>query len=76
MKVKTHTERSLLGVRFTVQNLVFYFAAAHQAKLLRCAAAFWERICFDLDLFRGMVEGVFPEVGLGLAGDPLAQEIA
>lgn len=44
--------------------------------LLRCAAAFWERICFDLDLFRGMVEGVFPEVGLGLAGDPLAQEIA
>ena len=23
-----------------------------------------------------MVEGVFPEVGLGLAGDPLAQEIA
>ena len=49
---------------------------AHQAKLLRCAAAFWERICFDLDLFRGMVESVFPEVGLGLAGDPLAQEIA
>lgn len=36
----------------------------------------WERICFDLDLFRGMVEGVFPEVGLGLAGDPFAQEIA
>lgn len=43
---------------------------------LRCAAAFWERICFDIDLFRGMVEGVFPEVGLGLAGDPFAQEIA
>lgn len=63
-------------MRFTVQNLVFYFAAAHQAKLLRCAVAFWERICFDLDLFRGMVEGVFPEVGFGLAGDPLAQEIA
>lgn len=36
----------------------------------------WERICFAVDLFRGMVEGVFPEVGLGLAGDPLAQEIA
>lgn len=63
-------------MRFTAQNLVFYFATAHQAKLLRCAAAFWERICFDLDLFRGMVEGVFPEVGFGLAGDPLAQEIA
>ena len=44
--------------------------------LLRCAAAFWERICFGVDLFRGMVEGVFPEVGLGLAGDPLAQKIA
>ena len=44
--------------------------------LLQCAAAFWERICFDIDLFRGMVKGVFPEVSLGLAGDPLAQEIA
>lgn len=43
---------------------------------LRCAAAFWERICFEIDLFRGMVEGVFPEVGLVLTGDPLAQEIA
>ena len=44
--------------------------------MLQCAAAFWERICFEIDLFRGMVEGVFPEVGFGLAGDPLAQEIA